>query len=210
MKKQIRLLIENLFDDEFNDIYNNVDLNSEITDKYMGYKVGDIVYENKKPYAICCGDKKDFKDEQQRFCLLNHDKLKIWSKQQEMIKELGYNEIHAFYINSKIDRQYINEKGYENTQIIKNNYDLNKFSAFKYCCKFGDNVYLPAIDELQVLYLNKNKLKNIILNYDYYWSSTQYNYDYALSIGTTFDNRIFIAGQEKIYENLIKPFIYLN
>ena len=68
----------------------------------------------------------------------------------------------------------IDENGYENTQIIKNNHDINKFPAFKYCINLGDNVYLPAIDELSIIYLHKEKLKNII-NFDIYdiWSSTQ-------------------------------------
>ena len=66
MKKQIRLLVENLFDDEFDNIY-NTDLESEITDKYMDYKVGDIYYKYKKPFAICCGDKSDFQNNQPRF-----------------------------------------------------------------------------------------------------------------------------------------------
>ena len=79
MKKQIRLLIENLFDDEFNNIYNDTDLDTDITDEYMGYSVGDIVYENKKPYAICCGDKSDFQNNQPRFIPYTYKNFYIYN-----------------------------------------------------------------------------------------------------------------------------------
>jgi len=46
------------------------------------------------------------------------------------------------------DFQHIDENGYENTQIIKNNYNISEFPAFEKCIKLGDNIYLPAIDEL--------------------------------------------------------------
>ena len=46
------------------------------------------------------------------------------------------------------DFQHIDENGYKNTQIIKNNYNISEFPAFEYCLNLGDNVYLPAIDEL--------------------------------------------------------------
>lgn len=41
MKRQIRLLIEKLFDDEFNKIYNDTDLDIEIADNYLTYRLTD-------------------------------------------------------------------------------------------------------------------------------------------------------------------------
>ena len=172
MKKQIRLLVENLFDDEFNNIYNDTDLDTDITDEYMGYSVGDIVYENKKPYAICCGDKKDFKDKQQRFCLYKQYKYKLQWRNKNINKVIKQIEPGFYKLINSNDRQYIDENGYGNTIFIKNNFNISDFPVFKYCCKFGDNVYIPAIDELSVWYLNREKIKYINKSITWYWSST--------------------------------------
>ena len=190
MKKQIRLLIENLFDDEFNNIYNDTDLDTDITDEYMGYSVGDIIYENKKPYAICCGDKKDFKDNKPRFMYLKIYKegfLK-WSKITKTIPELKIYDnafdFDTFKLFDKSSIKHIDEDGYENTQIIKNNYNIYEFPAFRYCCDLGDDFYLPAIDELQILFLNSfnyNYNLKIPKLYDY-WSSSQLIEQYCFII----------------------------
>ena len=149
MKKQIRLLIENLFDDDFNNIYNDTNLDSEISDEYMGYKVGDIIYKNKKPYAVCCGEKQYFTDNKPRFMsfqIYMADYLK-WSNINTVIPKLKiYNDFDKFNILNKSSIKHIDEDGYENTQIIKNNYNLKDFPIFNECCKLGDNIYLPAID----------------------------------------------------------------
>ena len=158
MRKQIRLLIENLFDDEFNDIYNDTDLDTEITDEYMGYKVGDIIYENKKPYAICCGDKSDFQNNKFRFCLYNKMTVKKWSTIYDI------NSINDF------------NNGLLNLQAVLKEHDIKKFPAFNYCYKLGENVYLPAINELKILYKNLDKLKvlnNIEFNLNIMWTSNE-------------------------------------
>ena len=189
MKKQIRLLVESLFDDEFNNIYNDTDLDIEIANEYIGnYKVGDIYYKNKKPYAICCGDKNQFKDITPRFCLINSDRLLSWCTDKTLtcINELDSHE-YKVRVNGF---QPVDENGYENTQIIKNNYNLSDFPAFNFCCMLGDNVYLPAIDELSVFcfYFKFNKLPELANNFNdlphfhiygtkylnfCFWSSTQ-------------------------------------
>ena len=224
MKKQIRLLVENLFDDEFDNIYNDTDLDTNITDEYMGYSVGDIVYENKKPYAICCGDKNDFKDNKPRFMYLKIYKecrLK-WSKITKTIPELKINDnafdFDTFKLFDKSSIKHIDEDGYENTQIIKNNYNINDFPAFRYCCDLGDDFYLPAIDELQILFLNSfNYNFKIPKLYDY-WSSSQLIEKYCFIIESKakylktddkFNIQIYVSGIVK-YDSSNKgiiPFI---
>ena len=232
MKKQIRLLIENLFDDIYDD---NFDLSSEIAKEHLAkrYNVGDVVYDNNIPYAICCGSKDDFYDKSERFLYLyNNEKYKldwcsgsikswrelnepVFHKYDEFVNEfeekVDNEEIDnldddgeeyydwnpnekdcklyfGYNLSNKNDFMHIDEDGYNNTQIIKNKHNLNDFPVFKECCNLGDNIYLPAIDELQILFLNlesnKNNLRTNIneikkefnLNYNInqylYWSSS--------------------------------------
>ena len=211
MKKQIRLLIENLFDDEFDNIYNDTDLDTNITDEYMGYSVGDIIYENKEPYAICCGDKKDFKDNKPRFMYLKIYKegfLK-WSKITKTIPELKIydNEFDSFKLD-KSSLKHIDEDGYENTQIIKNNYNINDFPAFRYCCDLGDDFYLPAIDELQILFLNSfdyNYNFKIPKLYDY-WSSSQLiqQYCFIIESNSTYSKTSKIVNIQRYVSGFVK------
>jgi len=87
MNKSIRLLIEGFFDDEIFDVKNDIKSDIEDLGKYYDYKVGDIIYQNKKPYAVCCGETKWFKDNTPRFCLLKNSK-EDWRKSNELVKEL--------------------------------------------------------------------------------------------------------------------------
>ena len=186
MRKQIRLLLENIFNDIY-DIDQENNSSVEIADDIFIYKVGDIYYKNKEPYAICCGDSDSFKDNKQRFCLFNNvsDRL-LWNLKRKEIKELKCYDTSYFVIVDKLqyrnDIIHIDENGYLNTQIIKNKYDLNNFPAFKYCADLGDNVYLPAIDELEYFFfnlVNNNKLNKYLHLFqprsfcNDYWSSTQ-------------------------------------
>ena len=214
MKKQIRLLVESLFDDEIFNITDDIDI--EITNEYIGnYKVGDIIYENKKPYAICCGDKNQFKDITPRFCLINSDRLLNWCK-DKILKCINELDSHEYKVRVN-GFQPVDENGYENTQIIKNNYDLNYFPAFKYCCDLGVNVYLPAIDELQILFQYQEKLNNMFKKfkginidvYNTYWSSTQYIKDYGCSLLFDMYNG-HILNDFYYYINNVRPFLYLK
>ena len=224
MKKQIRLLIESLFDDEFDNIYNDTDIDTEITDEYMGYSVGDIYYKRKKPYAVCCGDKSDFKNNKPRFCLLNFNnerKTRWWKIDNNYLDNFKENLVSSFWIKTKSDRKYIDENGYDNTQIIKNNYNILDFPAFNNCIKLGDDVYLPAIDELQILYLNSEELESFIKQYkaylhrskilvfNNYWTSTYWtqNYAFMFNISTGRSNVYSFTTMFKIYPFLnIKRF----
>ena len=217
MKKQIRLLIENLFDDDFNNIYNDTNLDSEISDEYMGYKVGDIIYKNKKPYAVCCGEKQYFTDNKPRFMsfqIYMADYLK-WSNINTVIPKLKiYNDFDKFNILNKSSIKHIDEDGYENTQIIKNNYNLSYFPAFKYCLSFGDNVYLPAIDELQILFINRQKLNNIDKkNYHAvgFWSSSQRSVNKAIAFTFSWGNSCCIFSDDKTsFSHTVFPFVKIN
>ena len=193
MRKEIRLLVEGFFDDEIfnqkNDINQDI---QDIGDQYYDYHIGDIYYKDKEPYAICCGDKTEFNDNNPRFCLLKANKNNnYWSTTYNdehyrkhhvpTPKILKYFKYNDFYITSENDIQYIDENGFYNTQILSQ-YKFNGknfFPLFKDCIKQGDNLYIPAIDELQILFKhyilfdNKKLQDNLKINKNTYWSSTQ-------------------------------------
>ena len=57
-----------------------------------------------------------------------------------------------------------------------------KYPAFKWCADLGDDWYLPAKEELLTIYNNKDKLNTNLTNKlssGYYWSSTEYDYQYS-------------------------------
>ena len=208
MNRKIRLLIEGFFDDEIFNTDNDIKSNIEDLGRYYDYQVGDIYYLNKKPYAICCGEPKYFNDNIPRFCLLKKSKKDLkWRKSLELVKELQCFNHKSFILKYFNDFQHIDEDGYKNTQIIKNNYVLNEFPAFKYCIKLGKNVYLPAIDELQMLYLNKDKLKDVIdLGISYYSSSQNSSMD-ACCINTYYG---LVGIYIKDLNFRVRPFFHLN
>ena len=213
MNKSIRLLVEGFFDDEIFNTDNDIKSDIEDLGRYYEYKVGDFYYKgrSKKPYAVCCGESKYFKDNKPRFCLLKHSKkLLKWRagiKLVKLVKEIGCFEFKYFQLKSFNDFRHINEDGYENTQIIKNNYNISEFPAFEYCLNLGDNVYLPAIDELQILYLNKNKLGKYSFSGYGCWSSTQYSDSSACSIDTNYGD-VYPLG--KYYNYPVHPFFHLD
>jgi hypothetical protein len=116
MNKNIRLLVEGFFDDEIFNTNNDIKTDIEDLGKYYDYKVGEIFYQNKKPYAVCCGEPKYFKDNKHRFCLLNvSDKQLKWGVKNNIVKELNCFKIKYFYLTSFNDFKYIDENGYKNT-----------------------------------------------------------------------------------------------
>ena len=209
MNKSIRLLVEGFFDDEIFNTDNDIKQDIEDLGKYYDYKVGDIYYLNKKPYAICCGEPKYFKDNKPRFCLLNDSGISFkWRVKNKLVKKLGRFKIDSFDLNSFNDFKHIDEDGYKNTQIIKNNYyDITEFPAFKYCMELGDNVYLPTIDELQMMYLNKDNLGKYNFRGEYYWSSTQYSATNAYIINI---DRCYVTDIDKNISICVCPFFCIN
>ena len=218
MKKEIRLLIEGFFDD---DLFNQKeDINQDIQDvgnQFYNYNIGDIYYKKKKPYAICCGIDLQFKDNRSRFCLLNFNKERRskWSKNGVFVSFLGAHT----YLDEKTNTviQHIDENGYENTQIIKNTCDIHNYPAFNNCIKLGDNVYLPAIDELQIFY--KNKMQDIIFKttpkhkqWPYAWSSTQGKgiIAYVFELVHFPWQTTQISGSGKTDLNMIIPFVKID
>ena len=207
MNKNIRLLVEGFFDDDIFNVDDDIKSDLEDLGRYYEYTVGDIFYQNKKPYAICCGESKWFNDNKPRFCLLKNSKsLLKWRTQNILVKDLERFEFKDFYLNSFNDFQHIDEDGYGNTQLIKNNYDISEFPAFEYCLNLNNNVYLPAIDELQIMYLNKDKLGKYELSKQFYWSSTQYSDTRACSIDTYYSD---VSTQCKRFNFHVRPFYHI-
>jgi len=58
MNKQIRLLVEGFFDDDIFNVKDDIKSDIEDLGRYYDYQVGDIYYQNKKPYAVYCGESK--------------------------------------------------------------------------------------------------------------------------------------------------------
>ena len=196
MIKSIRLLVEGFFDDEIFDVGNDIKSDIEDLGRYYDYQVADIYYLNDKPYAICCSESKYFKDDKPRFCLLNDaDNRLKWRTNVKLVKKLGCFDFKNFYLHTFKDFQHID------------NYDISEFPAFKYCIELGDNVYLPSIDELQIMYLNKDKLSKYSFNNGYYWSSTQYSADNTYNINTV---RNFVHCYSKYNNFRIRPFLCLE
>lgn len=56
----------------------------------------------------------------------------------------------------------------------------NKYPAFAWCADLGDGWYLPANDELLIIFINKDKIQPRLVGKmrDFYWSSTEENYQY--------------------------------
>ena len=206
MRKQVRLLIENVFDDLY-DIDQENNLSIDIADEHLNmYNIGDIYYDKKKPYAICCGLKSDFQDNQPRFILIKKDfKDKRWCIYQD--------KRYGIYQN---DFKQIDEKGHENTQKIYNKYYMEEFPACWFCCRDGYQVYLPAIDELQKLYLNKDKINEKLktisgakyLDFiDCYYSSSLKTFENAWGIDFS-DGEA--CGIYKRYQYRVRPFFKLK
>ena len=203
MNNSIRLLVKGFFDDEIFDVGNDINTDIEDLGRYYDYQIGNIIYQNKKPYAICCGESKQFKDNKPRFCLYDETNSFDWKIQYKLVKELNCFKINYFYLNTFNDFKHIDEDGYGNTQIINNNYNIFAFPAFKYCIELGKNVYLPAIDELQIMLLNKNKLGKYRLHDYSYWSSTQQSNYGAYNID------FFVSFCGKKSSLLVRPFFHI-
>ena len=144
--------IKGLFDDLY-DIDQETNQEIDLADEIYKQNIGDVLYKNKKPYAICCGLKEDFNDNNYRYLLLNNMGYDIWTDMLRNLPKLKTVYSDSTIIKSKNDIIKVDKDGYENTQIIKNNYNINNFPLFRYCYNLGDNVYLPAIDELEYLCL---------------------------------------------------------
>ena len=188
MRKPIRLLVENIFYDIY-DIDQENNSSVEIADDIFNYKVGNIYYLNKKPYAVCCGAPDSFKDNNPRFIYLDIKPIaKQWTTNRIITKKLPniniYGQLEKMPIpfNSYIS---MDENGYENTQIIKNKCNIEKYPAFNYCNKLGDDFYFPAIDELVIFMKYKSILQD---NIRYLTLLNRYNFSFLIS-STTIDNK---------------------
>ena len=76
-----------------------------------------------------------------------------------------------------------NRKAFESVLESNPNADFTKFYAFKFCMDFGQDWYLPALNELKKIYSNVSELNamltkiggTILDTSSIYWSSTEYN-----------------------------------
>lgn len=75
--------------------------------------------------------------------------------------------------------------GAENTAILMNRYDADKYYAAYWCANYGNGWYMPAEKELKKIFQNKSKINSTLSKYGYsilrdsdnrYWSSTEYVY----------------------------------
>ena len=58
----------------------------------------------------------------------------------------------------------------------------SKYPAFKWCANLGEGWYLPAKEELEIIYSNKAAIDANLtgqLSSSWYWSSTEYDYRYS-------------------------------
>ena len=129
MNRNINLLVKGLFDD--NELFNRDDYEDdiEVADQLVDYSIGNIYYQDKEPYAICCGLKKDFKDNKSRFVTINQEYYTNISNINVIIPELYLENFYAQDISSL---KYIDENGYYNTQsVLKSDwYKPGTFPAF--------------------------------------------------------------------------------
>ena len=239
MKKQLHLLIENLFDDLY-DIDQETNQDIDLADQIYQYELGDIYYKDKVPYAICCGEKTQFTDNNDRFALLKqiNEAFSWFEDYYTTTKDNSFNNNYVHKYNAEYIKELksyskknikfrndvyslksfgmvkIDENGYENTKIFKSkcNGKYSFFQAFNSCVNLGDNVYLPAIDELSICSLNLdseklNELKKIILSSKYsiwFWSSTQANEKTAWNISMEFQ---YIDVDNKQNSYSVIPFV---
>ena len=220
MKKEIRLLIEGFFDDIYA-VEDEKNIDTEIANEYINYNIGDIYYKKKKPYAICCGNKEDFTDNKPRFLLCFEDKKYKWCEYN--IRFHSY-KINVKYINLKNIKdkktfQNLDEKGYENTLFVtmSNKLRLTGLPAFEYCIELDNNVYLPALTELEIMGFNSNllntklkKINAIPLRFGCnYLSSNSCTDDLTYGFSMKKEN-IEISHIYKAYPNHVRPFIKID
>lgn len=82
---------------------------------------------------------------------------------------------------TSLDDGMANRKALESVVESNASADLNKFHAFKYCMNFGQDWYLPALNELMKIYSNVSELNAMLTKIGgtildgTYWSSTEYD-----------------------------------
>ena len=147
------------------------------------YKVGDYYNENgKEGVVIEVWDN----GRHGKIVSLNQAEL-LWCTDEQYDKEI------ALGLTNRND-------GEANTDKVMQRSDSDQYPAFVWCCWKGADWYLPAKEELEVIYNNKSAINSTLDEYNaelraaWYWSSTEYE-DYPefcawhvnVYNGTTYD-----------------------
>jgi len=198
-----------------NDIIETDDPGTLVYDILPDVNVGDIIYKDDEPYIICVSDGSDFKDRKPRFMSIFNQKTNMpWLLNQSYTinkvthKKYKKNsfpiEFHSMY--------HIDQYGYNNTKKIINSEYINVLPAYKYCISCGDTYYLPSIDELECVYLNKDilnekleELKAPLILDEPYWSSTEYSNNNVLYIHMSYNYIRLFDKRKGGY--VVRPFV---
>ena len=100
---------------------------------------------------------------------------------------------------SKLDGRY-------NTDLIASTQELSKFPAFNWCIQLGSQWYLPAYTELYQIYLNRSILNEILsvqIKDGNYWSSSEYDYNYAYPIEMSTGHTYGWSSSSNYYKNKV-------
>lgn len=204
ISKALRYSLNDLLDDNIPDTIN--------TDDY----VGKIFYKNGKPFAICVAEGLNFKDGIPRYMLIYEQKQDVlWMIEKTNITRINnkkYKKIKMPYQFSSKAIMNIDYKGYSNTKHAINSELLNILPAYKYCISLDKNCYLPAIDELEYMFINKDVINEILKDLNAplilpepYWSSTEYSNENTLYIHMDYPFIRYMAKRKADYT--VRPFI---
>ena len=158
-------------------------------DKSNTYKVGDYFNENGKKGVVF-----QVWDGGRHGKIISLDQIKakwdswlicVEKKRLFRPSEYEYENVTRTYADSRND-------GMSNTNKVIARVHNNYFDAFIWCRNKGNDWYLPALEELKIIYNMKGKLNETLCQYgettiaDFlYWSSTEYN-DYDPKVATWF------------------------
>lgn len=178
--------------------------------------IGKIYYRDGKPFAICVAEGMNFNDGQPRYMLIYEQKENVqWMLDRTNISRINYKKYKKVKMPYQFTSNFImniDYKGYNNTKHAVNSELLNILPAYKYCVSIDKDCYLPAIDELKYMYINKDiineKFKELnapLILPEPYWSSTEYSIENTLYIHMSYPFIRYMAKRKADY--MVRPFI---
>lgn len=139
-------------------------LNIELREGAKTYKVGDL-YDDGQKRGVVFAVSDDGRHG--KIVSLQVSKTLLWAS-------TTYEQERLIGASDKYD-------GAKNMAVVKQIADWRaKYPAFAWCADLGEGWYLPAIEELKVIYSVKSKIKDTLANNgtaikNWHWSSTEYN-----------------------------------